>query len=164
MATNLIQTISNKRSFTIYYDSEVVTSDVWLSISLVLNGTDEPGLHWNSTFDQSTSQKLGILISARPDVTPIIGSLKVKNGAILTYHIDPLYDSLNLYNYTWSVNNANIISSTDKTVTVQFNSDGIATISLYIENAGGCSRTLELEVKISEVVPKSMLVVRNRLA
>ena len=172
--TNLVTTVRGQRRYLIYYDPDVVQTNMLLSVSqLIIDPEnwryDQPReTHYNTIMDESTSGysslwDIAIPIYVRPSTTPIRGSLRVKENALKTYSVPPTYDVDNNFTYEWFVDgHATIVSGgTSKSVNIQFYESSHVEILCKISNPYGCYVTSKLKIGVG-LNFRRMLIARNR--
>ncbi len=117
MATNLVQILSEKENYIIYYDRDVFNQDVTLSIHLTVpNISNQTG---HVVFDNSTNEQWNTIYDEQFGTDGDIYGIKNINQAIL---FTPIYNTLNFQNDFAFVNSAAYIPDTVGNFTVAIDS------------------------------------------
>ena len=170
--TYLVRTIKGVRRNLIYYDPDVFHDTIILSASLLIGDDIEPfQYHYNTSHDEDKGISgtefqdiidIAIPVYPIPNKPNIIGSVRMKEGSVLDYFIDLSYDTENKYTYEWSIVSdvANIVSTNNRNVTLEFTDTGVTELIVTVTNEFGCTRT-NSKFLYSGVLTRKMLVVRN---
>lgn len=172
-STYLVKTIRGQRRTVIFYDPDIFNEKILISASLLIGEDQTPwDEHYNTVHDENTGvsgtdwkplEDITIPICPVPQKTDINGEDKIKLANIYDYTVDTNYDLLNEFLYTWEILQGNATiqgSSSDKTVSILFNSEGVVEIKLTIFNTCGCNRITTKKLYPGKF-SKKLLVLRN---
>ena len=160
--SHVLHTRKGVRRTTLYYDPNVFTEDMTLSVSLLV-GEDVPGETHFNTLQTEGEYKDGILVHAVPLETRVLGMKNVVAPLITSYFISSEYDPDNAYTYTWRVSEGTARltgEATGKEVSVAFSEDGVSRLECTITNEFGGHRTVAMSI-VAGLTPQTILVVRN---
>lgn len=176
-SSQLIKTVNGVKRHTIYYDPDLFEEKIILSASLLI-GEDEPMItHYNTIFEEDLGasgeewkeiEDIAITLYPKPKSTTLIGSRRVQPNSTHTYSIDPVYDTDNMFTYTWEIEGGNAefvdnptsnIIVSGKDIDINFTDTGQLTLKCKISNPSGCFRYVVINIFVG-VVTKKMLVVR----
>jgi hypothetical protein len=169
--TVFTKSLNNVNRVVIYYDPDLFHDTVLLSASLLI-GKDDPNweFHYNTIQDEDLGisgtdwkplEDITIPIYPVPSSTYIIGEKNTYPNEKYIYNIDPKYDSLNQYNYEWSIIGDASFDGVDigKTVSIMMGDVDTVTIKCKISNNAGCFRYIIKNV-YTGTATKKLLIVR----